>query len=73
MTFIIIYVTHKNLEDAQKIAFHLLKRKFISCVNFFPIKSAYWWKDKIENSKEVVSLLKTKKGNWEKVKSEIKK
>lgn len=73
MTFILIYVTHKNLDSAQKIAAHLLQKKLIACANFFPIESSYWWKGKIENSEEIVSLLKTKKENWEKVESEIKK
>jgi periplasmic divalent cation tolerance protein len=73
MTFIIIYVTHENLENAEKLASHLLQKKLIACANFFPIKSSFWWKGKIENSEEIVSLLKTRKENWEKVKSEIKK
>jgi len=33
----------------------------------------YWWKGKIEDSKEVVSILKTKKENWKSVKSEVEK
>jgi periplasmic divalent cation tolerance protein len=73
MTFIIIYVTHENLENAEKLASHLLQKKLIACANFFQIKSSFWWKGKIENSEEIVSLLKTRKENWEKVKSEIKK
>jgi periplasmic divalent cation tolerance protein len=72
MSFIVVYVTHRNLEEAQKIASHLLKKKLIACANFFPIKSSYWWKQKIEDSDEVVSLLKAPKSNWEEVKSEIK-
>lgn len=73
MAFILIYVTHENMNNAQKIASHLLQKKLIACSNFFPIKSSFWWKGKIENSDEVVSLLKTRSGNWEKVKSEIKR
>ncbi len=73
MVFIILYVTHKNLENAEKIASHLLQKKLIACANLFPITSSYWWKGKIENSGEIVSLLKTRKENWSKVKSEIKK
>lgn len=71
MSFILIYVTHENQENAEKITNHLLKNKLIACANFFPINSSYWWKGKIQNSKEIVSLLKTKKENWEKVKQEI--
>jgi len=73
MAFIIIYVTHENGESAQKIVCHLLEKRLIACANFFPISSSYWWKNKIENSSEVVTLLKTRAENWEKVKAEILK
>ena len=71
--FILIYVTHKNLKEAKKIASVLLDKKLIACVNFFPIESSYFWKGKLENSNEYVSLLKTRKDNWNKVKEEIKR
>ena len=71
--FILIYVTHRNQKAAEKIANHLLKKRLIACANFFPIKSSYWWKGKIENGKEIVSLLKAKEENWHKIKSEIEK
>ena len=61
------------MEEAKKVASHLLQKKIIACANFFPINSSFWWKGKIDNSNEIVALLKTKKQNWEKVKSEIKK
>jgi periplasmic divalent cation tolerance protein len=73
MNFILIYLTHKNLKSAKKVVDVLLRKRLIACVNYFPIKSAYWWKGKIENGKEIVSLLKTKKENWMKVKKEIEK
>lgn len=61
------------MEEAEKISTHLLQEKMIACVNFFPIKSSYRWKGNIESSDEIVSLLKTKSENWEKVRDEIKK
>jgi len=70
---ITIYVTYPNLKEAKKIANHLLKRRLIACANFWLIKSAYWWKGKIQNDNEVVTILKTKKENWPKIKTEIKK
>ncbi len=73
MGFIIVYITHKNLKEAKKVVSYLLKKKLIACANFFPIKSLYLWKGKTENSKEIVSILKTKKQNWNKVKEEVKK
>ncbi|MAF13874.1 MAG: divalent-cation tolerance protein CutA [Parcubacteria group bacterium] len=73
MPFITVYTTNKNLAEAKKIANSLLKQKLIACANFFPIKNMYWWKGKIENDNEVVSILKTRKENWNKVKNQIKK
>ncbi len=73
MAFIMIYITHENAEQANRITSHLLKQKLIACANTFPITSAYWWKDEIANESEVVSIVKTTKENWEKVKSEVKR
>lgn len=73
MSFIVVYITHKNMKEAKKVSDYLLNKKLIACVNYFPIQSAFWWKGKIANSKEIVSLVKTKKENWQKIKSEVKK
>lgn len=73
MGFIIIYITHKNIKEAKKVVSYLLKKKLIKCANFLPIKSSYWWKGKIENNNEIVTILKTKKENWKKVNLEVKK
>jgi len=71
MEFIVVYVTHENKEEAEKIAKQLLEKKLIACYNIFPITSGYWWKGNIANSDEYVSLLKTQSENWEKVKQEV--
>ena len=69
---IVIYITHKNQEEAEKIVSHLLQKKLIACANFFPIKSMYWWKGNIENGNEIVSLLKTKDNLFEQIQQEVK-
>lgn len=71
MGVIIIYITHPDLKTAKKIVASLMQSRLVACGNFFPIQSSYWWKGKIENSKEIVSIVKTKTKNWAKVKSEI--
>jgi periplasmic divalent cation tolerance protein len=71
MGFIIIYITHPDLKTAKKIVASLMESRLIACGNFFPIQNTYWWKGKIRNSKEIVSIVKTKKNNWEKVKSAV--
>lgn len=71
MKFIIIYITYPNLKEAKRVSNVLLKEKLIACANYFPIGSSYWWKGKIENAKEVVSIVKTTKTNWVKVKKAV--
>ncbi|MBI3623619.1 divalent-cation tolerance protein CutA [Candidatus Pacearchaeota archaeon] len=73
MGFIVVYITHKNMKEAKKVVDHLLNKKLIACVNYFPIESAFWWKGSIAKSKEIVSLVKTRKENWNKIKTEVKK
>ncbi len=71
MNFIIIYITHKNKKEAKKVAEALLRDRLIACVNYFPIESSYWWKGEIVTAKEIVTLVKTKKENWTKVKKAV--
>lgn len=59
----------------------MLRDKLIACANYFPIESAYWWlatslandggNGKIVHSKEIVSIVKTRKENWTKVKKAV--
>ena len=71
MNFIIIYITHKNKKEAKKVVEALLRDRLIACVNYFPIESSYHWKGKIATAKEIVTLVKTKKENWTKVKKAV--
>lgn len=71
MNFIIIYITYKNIREAKKVAEKLLEDRLIACVNYFPIESSYWWHGKVETGKEIVSLVKTRKSNWSKVKKAV--
>ncbi len=73
MSFILIYVTHENLNEAKKIGEHLLENKIIACANYFPITASYWWHRKIESEDEYVSIFKTRTENWELVKKTIDK
>ena len=71
MSFIIIYITHSSKANAQQIADHLIEKKMVACANIFPIKSAYWWKGKVENDDEWVSIVKTIPTMWESLQKEI--
>lgn len=72
MGFILIYVTYPHMEEANKAISYLLQKKLIACANSFPIKATSCWTGKVQECDEIVSILKTKKENWEKVRDEIK-
>ncbi len=71
MSLIAIYLPFPNKEEAIKISDTLLSEKLVACYNLSEVESSYWWNGSIARSGEVVSLLKTKKEYWEKVKDRI--
>jgi periplasmic divalent cation tolerance protein len=68
---IVVYVTYPNLKTAKRIVNVLLEKRLIACANLFPIESIYRWNDRVENSKEIVSVLKTDEKNWSKLQKTI--
>ncbi len=59
--YIIILITCKDAEEAQKIAQTLLKRRQAACVNILPeVTSHYWWQGKLDSSRENLLIVKTK-------------
>ena len=71
MGFIAVYITHPSMREARRVVNHLLEKRLIACANLFPVKSLYRWKGRVENSSEVVSIVKTRRGNWSRLKSEV--
>lgn len=71
MKAILIYITHASESEAKKISTHLVSNRFVACANIFPINSVYFWDGKLNSDNEYVSILKTRKENWKKVKKEI--
>lgn len=59
---VFLYVTCSSEEEARKISKSLLEERLCACVNiYYPISSIYWWENKIEDSKEAVVIIKTRK------------
>ena len=69
----LVYVTCKDKGEAEKISVYLLRKRLIACANIFPIKSMYWWNNKIVNDNENVIIAKTNNKNFSKVAAEVKK
>ena len=70
---IVILVTAKDKKQAQQIARGLLEAKLIACANIVGgVESLFWWQGKIDRSKEVLVILKTKKSLFKKVAAKVK-
>ncbi len=68
----LIYLPCRNGAEAKKIATTLLNKKLIACANYFPIKSVYRWKGKLQNGTEALLLLKTTKP-FHRIKDEVER
>ena len=55
-----IYITARDEQEAKKIGQILVWEKLAACVNYFPIKSIYWWKGDVQESREVAIIAKTR-------------
>lgn len=71
MAIEVIYLTHPNETEANKIVSILLEKKLIACSVSIPAKSSYIWEWAVASEDEVITILKTRKWNFEKVKNAI--
>jgi periplasmic divalent cation tolerance protein len=67
-----IYTTLPDKVIAKKVAKTLVKENLVACVNFFPVKSVYRWKNKLTADKEYALIMKTKKSLYGKVEKRLK-
>jgi periplasmic divalent cation tolerance protein len=65
---IIVFITTKNVREANKIATKLMKDKLIACANVVKgVRSVFWWQKKIDTANEVLLILKTKKSCFKRI------
>ena len=72
MNIISIETTYPNLKEAKDLSKALLDKSLASCVQFTNIESSYIWKGEVENSKEILVTIKTKKELFEEIEKIIK-
>lgn len=57
-----VFVTTDGAKTSKKVTAAVLKSRLAACVNRVPgLVSQYWWKGKLEKSKEELLIMKTKK------------
>ena len=57
---VVVLTTAGSSGQAEKLARLLLKEKCAACINLIPgMNSLYWWKNRIEKSRETLLVIKT--------------
>ena len=70
---IVVLVTAKDKKEAVKISRGLLEAKLIACANIIDgIQSLFWWQGKIDSSREVLLVLKSKKVLFKKIVAKVR-
>ncbi len=60
-SYIAVYITARDEEEAEKIARQLLKQRQAACVNIVPgVSSHFWWQNKLDEAQEYLLIVKTK-------------
>ncbi|MDD1743029.1 MAG: divalent-cation tolerance protein CutA [Methanomassiliicoccales archaeon] len=62
--FATVFITVPDEETAASIGTNLVSKRLAACANFFPCRSIYRWKGKIENESEFVLLLKIRTSDF---------
>ena len=68
------YITAPNKREAEKLAKKLLDKKLIACANVISNVNSYFvWKNKVQNSKEIIICGKTTSKNQKNIIHAVKK
>lgn len=74
MEFVVIYCTVPNKNEGREIAKALIKYKLVACVNIIDkIESIFSWDGQMQEEKEALMMIKTKKELFDDVNKVIQK
>ena len=58
--FVAVTTTVGKAADAARLAEHIVQLRLAACVQYFPIRSVYRWKGRVEKAGEFVLVAKTR-------------
>jgi periplasmic divalent cation tolerance protein len=71
---IVVFSTASSAEEAEKIARELVNERLAACVNVVPaIRSIYRWQGKIEDSQEVLLIIKSSRERFDALRTLLEK
>jgi len=56
------YLTFSQPDEAQAVAYDLLRERIAVCANWFPITCAYLWEGAVQQESETVLIVKARAG-----------
>lgn len=60
MSFVSVYVTFADADEAERVGRTVVEERLAACINILgPISSIYLWQGSIESANEVAAFLKT--------------
>lgn len=68
---IIVHTTTATKDEAKKIAYALMEKRFVACVNIYPIYSIYKWNGQTEEDEEYEISIKSNIQHLEEIKNVI--
>jgi len=71
--YIIVLITGPSEEESARIGHALVGERLAACVNIIPaVRSIYRWEGRIEDEKEVLLIIKTKRVLFERLQERVK-
>ncbi len=71
--FIQLFTTTEKKDDAELISREIVGKRLAACAQVVgPIKSTYWWKEKIEQTEEWLCIMKSRRDLYEELEKAIK-
>jgi periplasmic divalent cation tolerance protein len=70
--YIIVFITVPDRAQGETIARALLEKRLVACVNILEnISSLFWWEGKIDEASECLMILKTRREQFQALKSYV--
>ncbi len=70
--FIEVHWTTNSIEEARKVAKHLLEQRLIACAQIIPVvESHFLWKNLLDTAQECKIIFKTHRNQYEKIRTII--
>jgi periplasmic divalent cation tolerance protein len=71
--YVVVFVTCSSEKEGRKITQELLKKKLVACVNILKnVESLFWWEAKIDQTKEILLIIKSRKSKLIQITNVIK-